>query len=145
VTLRQALVEAKKRDLYFKDPRTVVPSFDANYEPKTRWLPPTELDRLVGSVIQPKRKLWVMVAAFAGGRDSEIEALQWENVHLDKGLIRIQTTKTKGQAFWRDVPILAQLRPWLEGFAQGSGPVVEPWSNVRRDLHAACDRLGPTD
>lgn len=141
VTLRRVLTEAQGRGLYAGDPRSLVPPFAVDYQPKTRWLPPDELEQLITAIRQPRRRLWAMVAAFSGARDSEIEGLDWATVHLDKGLIRILTTKTSGQPFWRDVPILDQLKPWLQRF-EGAGPVVEPWGNVRRDLHAACARIG---
>lgn len=34
------------------------------------------------------------------------------------------------------------LRPWLETMHAGTGPVIEPWSNVRRDLARAAARAG---
>jgi integrase len=141
VTLRQALKEATAQEFFRGDASAIVPTFKTDYDPKTRWLPVEELELLIHELKEhPKRQLWVMVATFSGGRDSEIESLQWENIHLDKKLLRYRTTKTRGRSFFRDVPILEQLRPWLEGFEEDSGPVVEPWSNVRRDLHKACER-----
>lgn len=139
VTLRQAMLEAKSRGLYSGDPKSVIPQYSAKYHPKDRNLSPAELEALIAQ-LQPARKLWVMVAAFVGVRASEVEGLLWEDVDFGRGWIRVRGTKTKGS--YRRVPLLAQLRPWLEAFDTGEGPVVEPWDNCRRDLRVAAKRAG---
>lgn len=139
VTLRQALKEAKERGVFSGDPVGVIPRFSAKYKPKDRHLSPAELESLLRE-LQPNRKLWVMICAFAGLRASEVEGLQWEHVDFGRGWIRVYGTKTAGS--FRRVPILAQLRPWLEAFDANEGAIVTPWGNNRRDLHAACARAG---
>lgn len=137
VVLRRALVEARDRGLYEADPSSIVPTFSARYQPKDRWLTVREVSLLLAEV-PAHRRLWVALAAMAGLRSGEIERLRWEHVDLTSGWLRAPGTKTASS--WRRVPILPQLRPWLELHDVGAGPVVEPWSNYRRDLHVACAR-----
>tara|TARA_R110002073_G_scaffold336458_3_gene533691 strand:- start:47930 stop:49132 length:1203 start_codon:yes stop_codon:yes gene_type:complete len=136
VTLRRALKEAQNRKLFFQDPAVVVPAFSAKYEPRDLFLTPSQLTGLLQE-LTPRRALWVMVAVFAGLRASEVEGLQWEDVNLDTGWIRVRGTKTDGS--FRKVPLLAQLRPWMEQFHNNEGKAVELWTNRRRDIHLACE------
>lgn len=89
---------------------------------------------------KPARRLWVMVAAWAGLRLSEVERLRWEDVDIERGQLRVRGTKTGGS--WRVVglaPLLAQV---LGQERKVKGPVVQTWHNVRRDLEVACNRAG---
>jgi Phage integrase family len=48
----------------------------------------------------------------------------------------------KGKTKSRVVPIHPYLRPWLETLHKGTGPVIEPWGNDKRELARACARAG---
>jgi integrase len=86
------------------------------------------------------RRLWVLIAIYAGARRSEIEALRWEqHVDLDQGWLLIPGTKTKKSR--RMVPITESLSDALTKEWEPSGVVVAPWLNARRDLIAACQRV----
>ena len=53
--------------------------------------------------------------------------------------------KTKvrvGGAKVRVIPLHPVLRPWLEALHAGTGPVVEPWTSIGRDLPDAAKRAG---
>jgi integrase len=64
------------------------------------------------------------IGLFAGLRVSEIKALDWRDVDLAGGFIHVgaKISKTRSR---RLVPILDNLRAWLQPIANTSGPVVE--------------------
>jgi hypothetical protein len=76
--------------------------------------------------------------AIASTRRGELEKLQWSDVDLVRGTIRVPKGKTKA----RTVPIHPVLRPWLEALRQSTGPVIEPWGSDKRELQRACERAG---
>ncbi len=67
--------------------------------------------------------------------------MRWEP-HLDfeRGLMLLPGTKTSKSR--RRISIPPVLLPILEASKRSVGPIVEPWLNVRRDLHAASVRAG---
>lgn len=84
---------------------------------------------------------------FAGLRTAELERIDWEQIKLDEGHIEItaataKRTKKRGRAR-RLVPILPNLRAWLEPLAKKSGPICGP--NFRRRQVAAKDAAGLSD
>ena len=153
VVLRGALKSAKGRDR-FHGSMELVPEFDSGYVPRTGYLTPDQFIELVPHLVGPprpnathktreklercmqRRALYCMLIAFASPRVGELEALCWEYVDLARNVLRIP----KGKTFSRPIAIHAVLRPWLEAMHEGSGPVVEPWSNVTRDLERAVNR-----
>lgn len=158
VVLRGALKSCRARDR-FHGSLEVVPEFDSGYVPRTAYLTIDQFLRLVphlapptGATAKPRtierrealvrrRALYCLLIAYASPRRGELEALQWEHVDLGRGVILVPKGKTVG----RPVRIHEVLRPWLEGFgaiAEWTGPIVDPWANVGRDLPAACKRAG---
>ncbi len=154
-TLRAALREAE--ELGWLRPGThklVIPTFRAKYQPRERWLTPEEFSKLSGAVADPtrrtiahavatRRRFWLALAVYLGGRLSEIETrLDWSEVDLDGQVLRLRGTKTAGSD--RAIPIPAPLVAILADvpYAERTGPVAGPWSNVRRDLAHACKRAG---
>lgn len=137
-TLRQALRQAHDRRRMREDPRRIFPRFRHRYVPRERWLTPAELALLLGE-LQPRRRAWVLLAVYTGARFSELEALAWEeHVNLAEGWLLVPGSKTVRSR--RRVPIHDPLRQILEALPQRRGPLVQPWSNVRRDLALACGR-----
>jgi integrase len=147
VTLRQALYGALEDKLITFDPRVCFPRFRSRYEPKDRWLTPEELVRLLhafgpsddpGLARQgsPHRQLWICLAVYTGGRDSEIDSIRWEDIDWRTKRIRLGGTKTEEADRW--VPLLPPLEAVLKRSRQATGYIVGEWGNVRRDLHAAC-------
>jgi len=139
VALRQVLKYAKKKRRFGGDPRALIPDDVANmYVPRERHLERDELPKLLEK-LRLHRRWWVIVAVYVGGRSSEIERLTWgEHVDLQSGWISVPGTKTTGAR--RKVPINSFLRTCLEAIPDKSGPLVERWGQVRRDLAAACKR-----
>ena len=136
VTLRRALRLAYERGELSTDPTIIIPKFRARYRPRDRYLHPEELEALL-SALPKKRRPWVLVAVYTGARASEVEALRWrEHIDLDAGWILLPGTKTARARRW--VPIAPPLADLLHPAASATGPVVERWHNVRRDLAIAC-------
>jgi integrase len=153
VVLRGALKSARDRDR-FHGALEIVPKFEAGYVPRTTYLTPDQFLLLVDHLVPPapakakprtlarreerrsNRALYCVLIAFASPRRGELESLQWEHVDLDRNTLRIP----EGKTYSRVVKIHPVLRPWLEGMHGGTGPMLEPWSNVTRDLANAAVR-----
>lgn len=156
VVLRGALKAAKKRGRFHLAIEDVVPEFDAAYEPRRRYLTPDQFIALTDFLLRPlgsnasearrarwesrkvNRTFYVMLMALASERFGEVEMMRWENVDLRRNIIVVPDGKTGS----RVLKIHPDLRMWFDEYAQGSGPIVEPWGSIRRDLHRACDRAG---
>jgi integrase len=140
-TLRASLREAAELGWTDLDPRAVVPAYTAKYRPRKRHLSPEQAGRLMAE-LPPARRLWVLVAMYSGARLSEVERIDWADIDLKAKGLRCRGTKTTGSDRW--LPIPAPLLRALKAVppAERAGAVVEPWGNVRRDLHAGCDRAG---
>jgi integrase len=67
---------------------------------------------------------YVVLSAFAGLRPMEVRRLQWQDINFKTGLITVKsgTSKTKRR---RTVPMMDNLRAWLQPLAKEEGPVVE--------------------
>ncbi len=135
---------------------SVVPKFRTGYVPRTTYLTPDQFMALVEHLVPPeypkateatkrarierrnRRALYCLLIALASPRVGEVEAMQWEHVDLARDVLRVP----KGKTISRVVAIHPVLRPWLEALNRGTGPIVEPWPNVRRDLPRACARAG---
>ncbi len=128
VVLRRALAESGVEG--------VVPKVSARYTPRTRHLTPAQLAAVLGH-LNAKRRLWVVAGAYTGLRDSELVRLDGDDVDLEQGKIRVRGTKTAGA--FRSVTISAGLRPMLEAALaeHESGPLLELWTNRRRDITIA--------
>ncbi len=155
VVLRGSIGSAKDRKRT-STPSDVVPKFSAGYTPRTNYLTPDQFLRLVDHILpaapltakpatlarrdalKASRTLYCLLIALASPRRGELESLQWEHVDFGRGVIRVP----KGKTVARMIAIHPVLRPWLESMDRGSGPVVVPWTNVGRDLPAACKRAG---
>jgi len=75
------------------------------------------------------------IAIFAGLRpdeNSEITALDWEDVNLEEGWIRVAASFDNKTGTRRFVPIEENLRLWLEPWREASGPAVPKNLRSRR-------------
>jgi len=137
-TLRKKLMVAQSRGLLRRDGRSLLPQFKVKYIPRDRYLTEQELTLLL-SALPAHRRLWVLIAVYTGARFSEVQALRWEqHIRLDAGWIQLPGSKTKKS--YRKVPISDSLQDVLGQHWRPTGNVVEAWSNIRRDLAAACRR-----
>jgi integrase len=79
------------------------------------------------------------IGLFGGLRVAEIKTLGWSDIDLAGGFIHVgaKVSKTRSR---RLVPILDNLKAWLEPIAKTSGPIVGP--NLRKRHEAARLRAG---
>ena len=82
---------------------------------------PAELQKIL-AVCPAKLLPHVVIGAFAGIRSAEIERLDWSDVLWERGYIEIKAAKAKTKAR-RLVPLLPNLRAWLEPMRQAEGHV----------------------
>lgn len=139
--LRAALRMAFRRGLLRVDIYDRLPPFRCRPAVCDRALPVGEFESLLNALPAPRR-LWLLLAAYTGGRDSELMAYAWEHIDWPQEELRILGTKTDGAR--RVVPIPKRL---LEALREAkpehaTGPILLPWNNRRRDLAAACKRAG---
>jgi integrase len=87
---------------------------------------------------------FLAIGAFAGLRSAEIERLDWGKVDFEAGFIRVDASIAKTNSR-RLVPMLPNLRGWLEPRAKKSGPVVELANvpNAIQRLTAAMNDTSP--
>ena len=100
-----------------------------------------ETDRLLAESKDDELLAYHAIGVFAGLRPSELKKIQWgRHVNFAKGLIELDSSITKtGQR--RLVPILPNLRAWLEPIAKPFGtPVIA--GNLRVRCWAAWKRAG---
>jgi integrase len=86
----------------------------------------------------------IAIGAFAGLRNMEIFRLNWEDVNLGAGRIIVSADKAK-TAQRRIVPILPNLKAWLEPLAKKEGRVCPPLANLTnlsRNISTACAAAG---
>lgn len=95
---------------------------------RDRVVDPHAARALVAVLDQPERAIWGL-AFFAGLRRGEIQALRWDDVDLDAGLVRVRRSwdpkagviAPKSKAGTRDVPVFRPLRVILAEHKLGSG------------------------
>ncbi len=96
---------------------------------------PAELQKILA--VCPDNLLpHVVIGAFSGIRAAEIERLEWSEILWDRGYIEIKAAKAKTKAR-RLVPILPNLRAWLEPFKKDDGRVC-----CLRNLHLRLTYFG---
>jgi integrase len=65
---------------------------------------------------------FLTLGAFAGIRHSEIQRLDWKDINFDSGMIEIRANMAK-TASRRIIPLMDNLRSWLEPYRQNEGSV----------------------
>lgn len=134
-TLRGILSEAMARGwLASKPMQLLVPRFRAEYIPRERAPTPEQAARLLAQLPEMRRP-WILLA-LSGLRSAEIERLRW--LDISETSIRVPGTKTRRSV--RTIPRPTFLSALLPDPSRPEDLVVPPWTNVRRDLHAACHR-----
>lgn len=139
ITLKAALVAATERGLMTQLVDAVLPKFSFKYVPRRVFLREEDLPKLLAA-LPVHRAWWARVALFSGLRHQELESLEWEQ---DRGTyLDVRGTKTAGAS--RGLPVGRELRATLDEVPKGqrTGRIVEPWSNVNRDLGKACRAAG---
>lgn len=139
VVLRGAIKLARRQGFACLPVEEIMPlDFSPRYKPKTRALSIAEIDLLL-SKLEPKRAAVVaFILATGATYPSELENLRKGDVSVATWMVHIRGTKRETRD--RRVPIVNFARAWLRQ-ALPYMPF-ERWSNVRRDMHLACDAAG---
>jgi integrase len=136
-TLRGALKLARRHGRFPRDVASVMPlDFSIRYKPRERALSFSEIDRLLGELTPPKRAIVAFLLATGATYPSELANLRRSDVDLETWSVRLRGTKRASRD--RTVPIVPWAREWV-GLAMPHLPFAR-WTNIRRDLHQACDR-----
>ncbi len=146
-TLRAALKLAKRRGLWKGDLDEVMPEaseISAGYAPRERWLPFNEALRLLRELL-PDQAARVAFAIATSAEASALDRAERGDITADLTSVLVRGSKNVNR--WRRVPVVsAWQRSLLEAvqkYAQGiGGKLFLPWTNLRRDLHAACRATG---
>ena len=108
-----------------------------------RSITPAEF-RALYEAVAPKRRLYVLLMVETGARPGrEVESILWSDVELEGPRIHIRGTKTAGSD--RFIPIRQAFAAHLHqqrGDARDNDPIVQRWSNARRDLSRAAKKAG---
>jgi integrase len=142
--LRSALRLAKQRGRPVPDLDLLTIPVPGSIEPKTRWLTQAELDALY-PCLPAARADWVRVAVWTGARREEVNGLDWSDVDLVEGTIRIRGTKGKRKgrnASDRTIPLMEPFAEWLKQQPRHSGPIVKRWTTPTVTLENSCKRAG---
>ncbi len=153
ITLRAALKLAVRAGLWLGNPAAVLPvAFAPEYRPRDRFLTPGELSKLLGVLLADLAARVAFIVATSACWGESCRAMR---VDVAEGLSTVFIRGTKRSTRLRTVPIVGETaRSLLEyaiTHAQGEeGLLFRRWTNVRRDLHAACDavkipRCSPND
>ena len=101
---------------------------------------PEEIEALLNAV--PDRAVpYFAIGAFAGLRPREIERLDWTDIYLEEGYIRVRPKVAKTTSN-RLEDIQPNLRAWLQPMSCESGPVTPP--NLRKIREATQYKIGLT-
>ena len=148
VTLRKVLAFAESKGFVAAGWSGAFPRYSPAYEPRDRWLTEDEYERLLDAC-EPERRLFVRVLVFTGARLSEALRLDWSDVDLATGFVRLVTAKSRhGKPKKpRFIPVSRELRKHLKQ-ARGIGPIfVDPWANpalMLTRVARAAGIVGPT-
>jgi integrase len=140
-TLRGALKLARRNGYECPPVDEVMPlNFSLKYRPKERALSEHEIGLLLGALDEyPKRRAVVAFLLATGATyPSEVQDVRPGDVDQKKWTVHLRGTKRTTRD--RYVPVVSFMRPLL-GIALPYIPF-ERWTNVRRDLHEACERAG---
>lgn len=137
VILRGTLRLARRRKEYPHALDEVMPlDFSPKYKPRERVLSVVEVDAIIAKLPTKRAAVFALIVATGATYPSEVTPIRPGD--LSGTTVRLRGTKRETRD--RLVPIPAHARRWL-ALAKKSAPF-EPWSNIRRDLHAVCDELG---
>ncbi|MEY4578741.1 MAG: hypothetical protein RL701_3444, partial [Pseudomonadota bacterium] len=145
IALRAALKLARRAGLWRGDPAAVCPiAFAPEYKPRTRYLPPAELQRLLAQLTADRAATIAFIVA-TSAEWGAVERARREDIEFEHRRVLVRGTKRTTR--WRTVPLVSDeqrslIKHALQ-YAQGTdGLLFLPWQNVRRDLAQACDRAG---
>jgi len=137
--LKASLVMARRRGAQIPDPGDYWPKIRFKNNTGKRYLTHDEFNRLYKQ-LRPHQRDWLVWFVYSGGRLGELIRLQWS--HLDVAGRRVHLPGTKTEESDRVIPMHARLVKWCETRGRGKGAVLQPWTNIQRDLKLACEASG---
>lgn len=141
--LRQMLVLARFRKVYFEDIDTVIPPF-INGSPKKKTRAPSfdELRSLLAQFPDFRAAHLAWYAA-TGGRLLEGFRARRCDVDFDKRVVFLRGSKTEASAGQVAITVITEpLLRWALDRAPGKDVLFRPWGKLHRDVEAACRRAG---
>ena len=145
IVLRAALKHAKHMGWFVGDLDRIRTDHSSGYEPRRRFLPTSEYAKLLVA-LPAQRRATMAFLVLTAARDAEWQRVERAHVDFDS-VLTLPGTKTPRS--WRQIPLrdhadlAALLRDVLDSLPDdGQGRLFPSWSNIRRDLHTACDRAG---
>jgi len=109
---------------------------------RVKFLKPEEAEALLQECSKnPKLYMFVALSLGTGMRRGEMENLLWEDVDLDKGIIRVRNTKTRQARF---IPIPKDLKELMRRWPRQGERVLGPF-RYKKSFMAACRRAGLSD
>ncbi len=144
--LRVSLKLAKRRGEFPYDIAAIMPEgFSIAYKPRRRFLPPYQVQWLMPE-LQPDRAARVAFMLATAARQGESDRARRTDVDMERQIVFLRGTKT--EAAPREIPLVGaaiDLMEYALRHAEGdNGTLFRPWSNIRRDLHEACQRVTRT-
>jgi integrase len=141
--LKASLKLANKNRDWAGNPDAVIPELDDDYTPGERFLTPWEMVGLA-TVLEPRRMALVAFAVATGCDPGALWRARREDIAEDLSMVHVRGTKraSRDRMVPLEHPAQATLVAWSLARANASGPLFDKWSNVRRDLHQACGKLG---
>lgn len=140
-TLRLVLRSAARAKEWTGDTKAIIPRYATKYVPRTRWLTEDEL-LAVSAHLEPGRAAVLAFAVATSGNFGETFAARRGDIAAAGVTVR----GTKRATRKRTVPVMGHTWPLLAyalAWADGEPPALfRPWSNMRRDVAAACRRAG---
>ncbi|HXD98214.1 MAG TPA: hypothetical protein VN646_16820 [Candidatus Acidoferrum sp.] len=144
-TLRRAMLLAVRRRELEQLPEFPCWEFHPGDAPKHRWFESWEEFERVHRELPQHRADWLAVAMYTGQRASDVERMTWvDDVRLERGEIRVRSTKTKRTPLWVvcPAPLLELLRARHAAGPRADGKLVQPWPTRYFQLGRLCVRLG---
>ena len=145
VPLRLALRLSREAGRWRGDPSAVIPvGFAPKYCPRQRSLAREELDALMAALPAAQGAMVAFMVA-TGAEWAAVRRARRSDAHRDSTAVLLRGTKRASRH--REVPIASDFQRKLLRFAvtHANGErdaMFRPWSNVGRDLAAACGRAG---
>lgn len=131
---------AVRRDL---DTRPLQPPLrDTRPPPEKTYISREQFERLLGA-LPVDRRAWVELNTFLMCRPTELESLRLEDVRTSEEGWEILVRGTKNKYAHNTLPLVGRplaIVQALQASGRTSGPLVESWTNIRRDLPLACDK-----
>lgn len=145
VTLRGILRQAKRDKRFVADLGEVMPiAFGDGYVPRTHFVSPSELDRILAQ-LPPNHAAATAFLAAAACRRGDMFRAEASDLKIAQGFIRVRATKTKrNREGFRLVPVTAATAELMKQIRAATVDrkrfLFDKWTNIGRDLANACER-----